>query len=214
MAVSADKEKLVAKSAFFIPTNVLLKAWNKLLDIAQIEGKISEIISSIKCIFENKSYQDQLNTAYENLKIEVTDHLVDLPRKIPSSWSDFIEIIYQLDEKHLIYPSQSKFSWLEIFIGYLVIQLTSTDALAKLLKEWLKKYQTKWEVLINTLENNLNHRSQNIAQKSTDKNPCLFVTLTEENKSLMLRAWIVKDINNYHPTEKEPQKRGESKKMN
>ena len=209
MAVSADKEKLVAKSAFFIPTNVLLKAWNKLLDIAQIEGKISEIISSIKCIFENKSYQDQLNTAYENLKIEVTDHLVDLPRKIPSSWSDFIEIIYQLDEKHLIYPSQSKFSWLEIFIGYLVIQLNSRDALAKLLKEWLKKYQTKWEVLINTLENNLKHRSLNIAQKSTDKNPCLFVSLTEENKSLMLRAWIVKDINNYHPTEKEPQKRGE-----
>ena len=209
MAVSADKEKLVAKSAFFIPTNVLLKAWNKLLDIAQIEGKISEIISSIKCIFENKSYQDQLNTAYENLKIEVTDHLVDLPRKIPSSWSDFIEIIYQLDEKHLIYPSQSKFSWLEIFIGYLVIQLNSRDALAKLLKEWLKKYQTKWEVLINTLENNLKQRSLNIAQKSTDKNPCLFVSLTEENKSLMLRAWIVKDINNYHPTEKEPQKRGE-----
>ncbi|MCZ8119082.1 MAG: trypsin-like peptidase domain-containing protein [Microcystis sp. LE18-22.4A] len=209
MAVMADKEKMFAKSAFFIPTNVLLKAWKKLLDIAQIEGKISEIISSIRCVFENKSYQDQLNTAYENLKIEVRDHLVDLPRVIPSSWSDFIEIIYQLDERYLTYASQSKFSWLEIFIGYLVIQLTSTDALAKLLKEWLKKYQTKWEVLINTLENNLNHRSQNIAQKSTDKNPCLFVTLTEENKSLMLRAWIVKDINNYHPTEKEPQKRGE-----
>ncbi len=209
MAVMADKEKMFAKSAFFISTNVLLKAWNKLLDIAQIEGKISEIISSIRCVFENKSYQDQLNTAYENLKIEVRDHLVDLPRVIPSSWSDFIEIIYQLDERYLTYASQSKFSWLEIFIGYLIIQLTSTDALAKLLKEWLKKYQTKWEVLINTLENNLNHRSQNIAQKSTDKNPCLFVTLTEENKSLMLRAWIVKDINNYHPTEKEPQKRGE-----
>jgi arsenate reductase-like glutaredoxin family protein len=205
----ADKEKLVAKSAFFIPTNVLLKAWNKLLDIAQIEGKIPDIISSIRCVFENKNYQDQLNTAYENLVIEVRDHLVDLPRKIPSSWSDFIEIIYQLDERYLTYASQSKFSWLEIFIGYLVIQLNSTDALAKLLKEWLKKYQTKWEVLINTLENNLKHRSLNIAQKSTDKNPCLFVTLTEENKSLMLRAWIVKDINNYHPTEKEPQKRGE-----
>jgi hypothetical protein len=71
MAVSGDMEKLAAKSAFFIPTNVLLKAWNKLLDIAQIEGKIPEIISSIKCIVENKSYQDQLNTAYENLKIEV-----------------------------------------------------------------------------------------------------------------------------------------------
>ncbi|MFM6514463.1 MAG: trypsin-like peptidase domain-containing protein [Microcystis panniformis] len=209
MAVSADKEKMFAKSAFFIPTDVLLKAWNKLLDIAQIEGKIPEIISSIKCIFENKSYQDQINTAYENLKIEVRDHLVDLPGAIPSSWSDFIEIIYQLDERYFTYASQSEFSWLEIFIGYLIIQLTSTDALAKLLKEWLKKYQTKWEVLINTLENNLNHRSQNIAQKSTDKNPCLFVTLTEENKSLMLRAWIVKDINNYHPTEKEPQKRGE-----
>lgn len=209
IAVMADIQKLGAKSAFFIPTNVLLKAWNKLLYIAQIEGKISEIISSIKCIFENKSYQDQLNTAYENLKIEVRDHLVDLPRAIPSSWSDFIEIIYQLDEKYFTYASQSKFSWLEIFISYLIIQLTSTDALAKLLKEWLKKYQTKWEVLINTLENNLKHRSLNIAQKSTDKNPCLFVTLTEENKSLMLRAWIVKDINNYHPTEKEPQKRGE-----
>ncbi|MGV2390986.1 MAG UNVERIFIED_CONTAM: hypothetical protein LVR29_30805 [Microcystis novacekii LVE1205-3] len=117
--------------------------------------------------------------------------------------------MYQLDERHFTYTSQSKFSWLEIFIGYLIIQLTSTDALAKLLKEWLKKYQTKWEVLINTLENNLKHRPQNIAQKSTDKNPCLFVTLTEENKSLLLRAWIVKDINNYHPTEKEPQKRGE-----
>lgn len=209
MAVMADKEKMFAKSAFFIPTNVLLKAWNKLLDIAQVEGRIPKIIPSIKCIFENKNYQDQLNTAYENLVIEVRDHLVDLPRKIPSSWSDFIEIIYQLDERHFTYTSQSKFSWLEIFIGYLVIQLNSTDALAKLLKEWLKKYQTKWEVLINTLENNLKHRSLNIAQKSTDKNPCLFVTLTEENKSLMLRAWIVKDINNYHPTEKEPQKRGE-----
>ncbi|REJ45320.1 MAG: serine protease [Microcystis flos-aquae DF17] len=209
MAVMADKEKMFAKSAFFIPTNVLLKAWNKLLDIAQIEGKIPDIISSIRCVFENKNYQDQLNTAYENLVIEVRDHLVDLPRKIPSSWSDFIEILYQLDERHFTYTSQSKFSWLEIFIGYLVIQLNSTDALAKLLKEWLKKYQTKWEVLINTLENNLKHRSLNIAQKSTDKNPCLFVTLTEENKSLMLRAWIVKDINNYHPTEKEPQKGGE-----
>jgi arsenate reductase-like glutaredoxin family protein len=209
MAVMADKEKMFAKSAFFIPTNVLLKAWNKLLDIAQVEGRIPKIIPSIKCIFENKSYQDQLNTAYENLVIEVMDHLVDLPRKIPSSWSDFIEIIYQLDERHFTYTSQSKFSWLEIFIGYLVIQLNSTDALAKLLKEWLKKYQTKWEVLINTLENNLKQRSLNIAQKSTDKNPCLFVSLTEENKSLMLRAWIVKDINNYHPTEKEPQKRGE-----
>ncbi len=209
MAVSADKEKMFAKSAFFIPTNVLLKAWNKLLDIAQIEGKIPDIISSIRCVFENKNCQDQLNTAYENLVIEVRDHLVDLPRKIPSSWSDFIEILYQLDERHFTYTSQSKFSWLEIFIGYLVIQLNSTDALAKLLKEWLKKYQTKWEVLINTLENNLKQRSLNIAQKSTDKNPCLFVSLTEENKSLMLRAWIVKDINNYHPTEKEPQKRGE-----
>ena len=209
MAVSADMEKSAAKSAFFIPTNVLLKAWNKLLDIAQIEGKIPEIISSIKCIFENKSYQAQLNTAYENLVIEVRDNLVDLPRAIPCFWSDFIEIIYQLDERHFTYTYQSKFSWLEIFIGYLIIQLTSTDALAKLLKEWLKKYQTKWEVLINTLENNLKHRPQNIAQKSTDKNPCLFVTLTEENKSLMLRDWIVKDINNYHPTEKEPQKRGE-----
>ena len=209
MAVMADKEKMFAKSAFFIPTNVLLKAWNKLLDIAQVEGRIPKIIPSIKCIFENKNYQDQLNTAYENLVIEVRDHLVDLPRVIPSSWSDFIEIIYQLDERYFTYASQSKFSWLEIFIGYLIIQLNLTDALAKLLKEWLKKYQTKWEVLINTLENNLNHRSQNIAQKSTDKNPCLFVTLTEENKSLMLRAWIVKDINNYHPTEKEPQKRGE-----
>ncbi|MFM7793952.1 MAG: serine protease, partial [Microcystis panniformis] len=131
---------------------------------------------------------------YENLRIEVRDHLVDLPRAIPSSWSDFIEIIYQLDERYFTYASQSEFSWLEIFIGYLIIQLTSTDALVKLLKEWLKKYQTKWEVLINTLENNLKHRSLNIAQKSTDKNPCLFVTLTEENKSLMLRAWIVKDI--------------------
>ncbi|MFM7884184.1 MAG: serine protease, partial [Microcystis panniformis] len=40
MAVSADKEKLVAKSAFFIPTNVLLKAWDKLLYIAQVEGRI------------------------------------------------------------------------------------------------------------------------------------------------------------------------------
>ncbi|MCA2723100.1 MAG: trypsin-like peptidase domain-containing protein [Microcystis sp. M048S1] len=209
MAVMADKEKMFAKSAFFIPTNVLLKAWNKLLDIAQIEGKIPDIISSIRCVFENKNCQDQLNTAYENLVIEVRDHLVDLPRKIPSSWSDFIEILYQLDERHFTYTSQSKFSWLEIFIVYLVIQLNSTDALAKLLKEWLKKYQTKWEVLINTLENNLKQRSLNIAQKSTDKNPCLFVSLTEENKSLMLRAWIVKDINNYHPTEKAPQKRGE-----
>jgi arsenate reductase-like glutaredoxin family protein len=209
MAVMADKEKMFAKSAFFIPTNVLLKAWKKLLDIAQIEGKISEIISSIRCVFENKNYQDQLNTAYENLVIEVRDNLVDLPRKIPSSWSDFIEILYQLDERHFTYTSQSKFSWLEIFIGYLVIQLNSTDAPAKLLKEWLKKYQTKWEVLINTLENNRQQRSLNIAQKSTDKNPCLFVSLTEENKSLMLRAWIVKDINSYHPTEKEPQKRGE-----
>jgi arsenate reductase-like glutaredoxin family protein len=208
MAVSADKEKLVAKSAFFIPTNVLLKAWDKLLYIAQVEGRIPRIISLLRCIFENKSYQDQLNTASENLRIEVRDHLVDLPRKIPSSWSDFIEILYQLDERHFTYTSQSKFSWLEIFIGYLVIQLNSTDALAKLLKEWLKKYQTKWEVLINTLENNLKQRSLNIAQKSTDKNPCLFVSLTEENKSLMLRAWIVKDINNYHPTEK-AQKRGE-----
>ena len=209
MAVMADKEKMFAKSAFFIPTNVLLKAWNKLLDIAQVEGRIPKIIPSIKCIFENKSYQDQLNTAYENLVIEVMDHLVDLPRKIPFSWSDFIEIIYQLDERHFTYTSQSKFSWLEIFIGYLVIQLNSTDALAKSLKEWLKKYQKKWEVLINTLENNRQQRSLNVSQKSTDKNPCLFVSLTEENKSLMLRAWIVKDINNYHPTEKEPQKRGE-----
>ena len=75
MAVMADKEKMFAKSAFFIPTNVLLKAWKKLLDIAQIEGKISEIISSIRCVFENKNYQDQLNTAYENLVIEVRDHL-------------------------------------------------------------------------------------------------------------------------------------------
>jgi arsenate reductase-like glutaredoxin family protein len=209
MAVMADKEKLVAKSAFFIPTNVLLKAWDRLLDLAQVEGRIPEIISSIRCVFENKNYQDQLNTAYENLVIEVRDNLVDLPRKIPFSWSDFIEIIYQLDERHFTYTSQSKFSWLEIFIGYLVIQLNSTDALAKLLKEWLKKYQTKWEVLINTLEINRQQRSLNVSQKSTDKNPCLFVSLTEENNSLMLRAWIVKDINSYHPTEKEPQKRGE-----
>lgn len=42
MAVMADKEKMFAKSAFFIPTNVLLKAWKKLLDIAQIAGKIPE----------------------------------------------------------------------------------------------------------------------------------------------------------------------------
>ncbi|MFM7904846.1 MAG: serine protease, partial [Microcystis sp.] len=117
MAVSADKEKLVAKSAFFIPTNVLLKAWDKLLYIAQVEGRIPRIISLLRCIFENKSYQDQLNTASENLRIEVRDHLVDLPRAIPSSWSDFIEIIYQLDEKHLIYTSQSKFSWLEILLA-------------------------------------------------------------------------------------------------
>ncbi|GBD52771.1 hypothetical protein [Microcystis aeruginosa] len=75
MAVMADKEKMFAKSAFFIPTNVLLKAWNKLLDIAQVEGRIPKIIPSIKCIFENKNYQDQLNTAYENLVIEVRDHL-------------------------------------------------------------------------------------------------------------------------------------------
>jgi arsenate reductase-like glutaredoxin family protein len=209
MAVMADKEKLVAKSAFFIPTNVLLKAWDRLLDLAQVEGRIPEIISWIRYVFENKNYQDQLNTAYENLVIEVRDNLVDLPRKIPFSWSDFIEIIYQLDERHFTYTSQSKFSWLEIFIGYLVIQLNSTDALAKLLKKWLKKYQKKWEVLINTLENNRQQRSLNVSQKSTDKNPCLFVSLTEENKSLMLRAWIVKDINSYHPTEKEPQKRGE-----
>jgi len=209
MAVMADKEKLVAKSAFFIPTNVLLKAWDRLLDLARVEGRIPEIISSIRCVFENKNYQDRLNTAYENLVIEVRDNLVDLPRKIPFSWSDFIEIIYQLDERHFTYTSQSKFSWLEIFIGYLVIQLNSTDALAKSLKEWLKKYQKKWEVLINTLEINRQQRSLNVSQKSTDKNPCLFVSLTEENKSLMLRAWIVKDINNYHPTEKEPQKRGE-----
>jgi len=209
MAVMADKEKLVAKSAFFIPTNVLLKAWDRLLDLARVEGRIPEIISWIRCVFETNNYQDQLNTAYENLVIEVRDNLVDLPRKIPFSWSDFIEIIYQLDERHFTYTSQSKFSWLEIFIGYLVIQLNSTDALAKLLKEWLKKYQKKWEVLINTLENNRQQRSLNVSQKSTDKNPCLFVSLTEENKSLMLRAWIVKDINSYHPTEKEPQKRGE-----
>ena len=209
MAVMADKEKLVAKSAFFIPTNVLLKAWDRLLDLARVEGRIPEIISSIRCVFENKNYQDQLNTAYENLVIEVRDNLVDLPRKIPFSWSDFIEIIYQLDERHFTYTSQSKFSWLEIFIGYLVIQLNSTDALAKLLKKWLKKYQKKWEVLINTLEINRQQRSLNVSQKSTDKNPCLFVSLTEENNSLMLRAWIVKDINSYHPTEKEPQKRGE-----
>ena len=58
MAVSADKEKLVAKSAFFIPTNVLLKAWDKLLYIAQVEGRIPRIISLLRCIFENKSYQD------------------------------------------------------------------------------------------------------------------------------------------------------------
>jgi len=209
MAVMADKEKLVAKSAFFIPTNVLLKAWDRLLDLARVEGRIPEIISWIRCVFETNNYQDQLNTAYENLVIEVRDNLVDLPRKIPFSWSDFIEIIYQLDERHFTYTSQSKFSWLEIFIGYLVIQLNSTDALAKLLKEWLKKYQKKWEVLINTLEINRQQRSLNVSQKSTDKNPCLFVSLTEENKSLMLRAWIVKDINSYHPTEKEPQKRGE-----
>jgi arsenate reductase-like glutaredoxin family protein len=209
MAVMADKEKLVAKSAFFIPTNVLLKAWDRLLDLAQVEGRIPEIISWIRCVFETNNHQDQLNTAYENLVIEVRDNLVDLPRKIPFSWSDFIEIIYQLDERHFTYTSQSKFSWLEIFIGYLVIQLNSTDALAKSLKEWLKKYQKKWEVLINTLEINRQQRSLNVSQKSTDKNPCLFVSLTEENKSLMLRAWIVKDINSYHPTEKEPQKRGE-----
>lgn len=213
MAVMADKEKLVAKSAFFIPTNILLKAWDKLLDIAKIEGRIPETISLIRGIFENNNYQNQLGTAYENFRIEVSNILVDLPNLITSSWSDFMEIIYQLDERYLTYASASKFSWLEIFIGHLIIQLNPKDALVNLLKdkltEWLKKYQPRWEVLINTLQNNLQQRSLNISQKPTDKNPCLFVSLTEENKSLMLRAWIVKDINNYHPTEKEPQKRGE-----
>jgi hypothetical protein len=219
MAVMADKEKLVAKSAFFIPTNVLLKAWEPLVNVAKIKGKIARIISLLRCILPDKNYQDQLNIAYKKLRIEIGNSLVDLPEAIPSSLYDFI---YQLDERVSTYPSGLKFSYLEIFIGYLILEFDLTDALANLLgenfKTWLQEYVTDWKSLLDLLavkcqqiRELLSGTEGGMIQR--EKEPCLLVSITEENKGLRLRSWIIEDVKHYEPTQESPQKRNYCKSL-
>ena len=184
MAVIADKQNLVAKSAFFIPTNILLKAWEPLTSVSKIEGKIPKIIQLLKSIRES-NYQDQLKIAYDKFRLEVGKALVNLPEAIPSSLYDFI---YQLDERVSTYPSGAKFSDLEILISYLILQFDPKDALASLFKdnfnEWLQKYVTDWKSLLDLSAEKCKQIRELLSGTmiQTEKEPCLLVSITQENQ--------------------------------
>ena len=51
IAVAADKQRPEVKAAFMIPTELLLKAWDKLLKICTIDSRISSLIALLDPYF-------------------------------------------------------------------------------------------------------------------------------------------------------------------
>ncbi len=199
------------KIAFFIPTDMLLKAFPLLSTVATIKGCIPEIIILLKDAYQD--LESELNSAYQKTVFELGFNLVSLPQKI--ILSNLTSLIYDLQEQKFSLTNElEKFTLLQILIGYFYLEIKDNNLLRKLLREKLKKWLGKsgtenWKSLIAILEIK-SQQSQEMILKKTEKisqineqkqEPCLLVCITEENNVFRFRCWLIKDIKNYNDSQ-------------
>ncbi|MGB5768978.1 MAG: trypsin-like peptidase domain-containing protein, partial [Crocosphaera sp.] len=203
-----------AKIAFFIPTDMLIKAFPILLEIATIKGCIPEIIILLKdtCAYQELEYE--LNCAYKKMVAHLEFNLVSLPQKFIVS--NLTSLIYDLQEQRIYLTNElEKFTFLSLFIGYFYCEINPVNLLGKLLrkelKKWLENYVKDWKSLISILKIKCQQSEERIIQKrekisqidEKKQEPCLLVCISEENNIFRFRSWLIKDLKKYNPIQEE-----------
>jgi hypothetical protein len=118
-------------------------------------------------------------------------------------------------EKELNLAYQLKVTWLQILIGYLILEIKQGKSYRNELNQWLQKYlKNDWESLVRLLELKREQKRTNLSGGTEqEKEPCLLVSVTKENNGLRLRSWIIEDVKHYDPTQESPQKRNYCKSL-
>ena len=194
IAVSAEKLQPDVKAAFMIPTELLLKAWDKLLEVCSLDSRISSLIGLLEPYFEDCKFEDfkyQIEIAYKK----------SLPQLAISNFPDSIaEIVRSLDTREN--DSEDDCSCLEKFVGYLLLSLKNSDLKGKLhqlLTNWLNSYlgDERREDLLGLLKS----KEQREKLFNENKKPCLIAAIFEDNNFYTVEGWLIEDVRNYQPIE-------------
>lgn len=187
MAVAADKLRPEVKAAFMIPTELLLRAWDRLSEIFYIDSRIQSLSILLKPYFQD--FKNQIESAYQKSLPPLS--VRDFPKSIP-------EIVRSLKTREN--DSEDNYSCLEKFVGYLLLSLKDSDLAVKLcesLTNWLESYLEKYHDLLEFLK--AKRQTEKVLNENTD--PCLLVAIFEDNNSYSLEGWLIKDIITYQPIE-------------
>ncbi|MCH2247184.1 MAG: serine protease [Crocosphaera sp.] len=218
MAVSAEKFTSVEESyylpkgAFFIPTDMLIKAFPELQKVAIINERIPQIIKLLSQGYQES--KEQVDLMYNELLsyMNLQDSLFRPPILI--SEANLIDIIYQLDGRSFSLTSRlNNIKWLEVFVGFLILELEELSQLEQKFKQnltsWLRESQKdNYDVLISTLEVKLDKKTikldennKNLETKKKAVEPCLLVRIAKEDNLLKikLKAWVIKNSHQYDP---------------
>jgi hypothetical protein len=180
IAVAADKKRPEAKAAFCIPTHLLLTVWDQLPEICSIQRRKTELITLLQPYFE--TLKDKIAWAYQQVLYEKTS--INLPSELPGSLDELVTKLNQFIDGHC--------SYLNIFVGYLIIRLEEKGEFSELsisLVKWLAQYQVNHQNFLKSLKYKQSNKSA--------KKPCLLIYVFERNNGLRLQAGLIKDIQEY-----------------
>ncbi len=205
MAVKEDAERTDAKVARMIPTEFFFQAWNGISQFCSIDNRLSRLIVLLDSYFKDEN--NQISKA--NREIINKIYQKSLPEIAIRDCPEFInQIIKQLDS----YKQRKidEYLALDIFVANLYLKISEEDRSAEIvgeLRTWLEKYTSNHQELINLLEQEQRDLSQtppDLSELSLNQSPCLLIGVFEENnenQALSVRAWLIRDSNQYNPNE-------------
>ena len=223
IAVAADKGRSEVKAAFMIPTELLLKAWKKLLEICVVDSRIQSLITLLEPYFQD--FNNEIRNAYQQSLPQLS------VRNFPDS---IVKIVRSLDTRKD--NSEDNYSCLEKFVGYLLLNLKNSDLegkhfifvnlLSKLtriigfkgiienvmgkigmlpleeqlrqsLTNWLERYLGNYQDLLELLKSK--RKIEKVLKGSQE--PCLLIGVFDDNNSLVVQGWLIEDIKSYKSIE-------------